>query len=368
MLQTPATVASDGEECSVQPCEDYRPPNCTSEDQPDPEPVNNDIDAQITGELPLNGDNAVLNVDIWNLEDPQQSMPINADTFTDQDWTLAGSAGMLEMQVTTNPKAAYKFKVKPMVDQTGPRLPTTNADSQALAGWWSDPMQHNVFFSTNRPFLGPPATDSSHPSLTFPRYCSPVSYSDKHVCSFIEEGRRELQQGHFEARTAPTLKRLLSDPPFDCLSFRLLQFIKRYGAVPLQNLLFTFWVQYLFLRWQILGTSESYYQMPVFMRPSALECIVPHRPFIGMLVWPNLRQALIRDTNDVDAELIGTHLFENLSRNWAHDETAFPEIKPGTMDLFDLIQQQACTLDVWKVNPAFFSVYPQYVNYLEAES
>jgi hypothetical protein len=38
------------------------------------------------------------------------------------------------------------------------------------------------------------------------------------------------------------------------------------------------------------------------------------------------------------------------------------------MDLFDLIQQQACTLDVWKVNPAFFTVYPQYVNYLEAES
>jgi hypothetical protein len=48
MLQTPATVASDGEECSVQPCEDYRPPGCTSEDQPDPGPVNNDTHAQST--------------------------------------------------------------------------------------------------------------------------------------------------------------------------------------------------------------------------------------------------------------------------------------------------------------------------------
>jgi hypothetical protein len=79
---------------------------------------------------------------------------------------------------------------------------------------------------------------------------------------------------------------------------------------------------------------------------------------------PTLREAIIRDGNGVDAELIGTHLFENLPRNWQYDEKASPEVKPGTMDLLDMLEHQASKLDAWKVNPAFFSTYPQYVDYL----
>lgn len=108
-------------------------------------------------------------------------------------------------------------------------------------------MQENFFVDTGL-MMSLPAPEKSDPNLSFPRYCSPVTFSDKHIMNMLEEGRRELQQGHYESQTVPSLKRLLSDPPFDCLSFRLLQFITRYGAVPLQNLLFTFWVQYLFLR------------------------------------------------------------------------------------------------------------------------
>lgn len=68
--------------------------------------------------------------------------------------------------------------------------------------------------------------------------------------------------------------------------------------------------------------------------------------------------------HDVDAELVGTHLSENLSPNWTYNDRIHTELKPGTMDLLDTIEHQACTLESWKVNPSFFSTYPQYTNYL----
>lgn len=157
------------------------------------------------------------------------------------------SAEVLEQRATTTPSVEHEDYDKLIHDQTVARALITIPNSYGHRSWWPDSMQDN-FFLDNRPFLDLSAPDESHPSLTFPKYCSPVGFSDKQVFSMVEEGRRELQRGHFETRTVPSLKRLLSDPPFDCLSFRLLRFIRKYGAVSLQNLLFTFWVQYLSLR------------------------------------------------------------------------------------------------------------------------
>lgn len=84
-------------------------------------------------------------------------------------------------------------------------------------------------------------------SLCFPRYSRPSCHSDTTVINMIEEARHEHQQGRFDL-TRPTLRRILSDLPVDCLSFRLFHFISAYGAMPMHNFLATFWVQYLFLR------------------------------------------------------------------------------------------------------------------------
>jgi hypothetical protein len=211
---------------------------------------------------------------MWNMEVSQQPTPPNPDTFTEPDWAspsvqlnadhdsdtpVSNSVEVLEQQTMTASAEVYEVYAKPIVKQTAPGAPITMPESHTDTDhpeWPSHVMQDDFFFDT-RLMISLPASHESDPSLCFPRYCSPVSFSDKLVMNLIEEGRRELQRGHFESQTVPSLKRLLSDPPFDCLSFRLLQFISKYGAVPLQNLLFTFWVQYLFLRVRELANSSQ---------------------------------------------------------------------------------------------------------------
>lgn len=84
-------------------------------------------------------------------------------------------------------------------------------------------------------------------SVCFPRYGPSKCHADMQVLSMVEEARREHQLGRFDL-SRPTLRRLISNLPVDCLSFRLFHYINGYGPVPLQNFLAIFWVQYLFLR------------------------------------------------------------------------------------------------------------------------
>lgn len=79
-----------------------------------------------------------------------------------------------------------------------------------------------------------------------PRY-SPPQGPDRMIWAMLEEARTEHLAGKFDT-SEPSLRRLLADGPVDALSFRLLQYIKAYGAMPMHWLLATFWVQYLFLR------------------------------------------------------------------------------------------------------------------------
>lgn len=84
-------------------------------------------------------------------------------------------------------------------------------------------------------------------SLSFPLYSPSSCHSDSQILDMIKEARREHHLGRFDV-SRPSLRRLLSDIPVDCLSFRLFHYISRFGPAPLQNLLAVFWVQYLYLR------------------------------------------------------------------------------------------------------------------------
>ncbi|KIX10718.1 uncharacterized protein Z518_01802 [Rhinocladiella mackenziei CBS 650.93] len=192
----------------------------------------------------------------------------------------------------------------------------------------------------------------------FPRYGPPACHSDKVFLTFIEEAGKEHQACRFDM-SRPTLRRLLANLPVDCLSFRLFHYVSEIPA-PLQNLLAVFWVQYLFLRWHVLQTSEAYEDVPSFLRPTPLECIVPHQSFIGMLVWPKLREALIRDSTKVDIEAIGLSLMQNLDPNFSRNAAEDTSMPPGSMDVIEMIERQAKSLKFWKVKASFFDEYPQY--------
>lgn len=84
-------------------------------------------------------------------------------------------------------------------------------------------------------------------SPPFPRYCAPTSRSDAVLLSMVMEARKEHLDGRFNA-SQPSLHRLLSGTPTDALAFRLFNWLRGYGPMPLHLLIAVFWTQYLVLR------------------------------------------------------------------------------------------------------------------------
>ncbi|KAK5953719.1 hypothetical protein OHC33_004988 [Knufia fluminis] len=237
-------------------------------------------------------------------------------------------------------------------------FPTANGSSELLL--WNhtqpdtavidlDALQHS-----SQPLTLSLPSFSSFDYLTFPKCNPPVGHSDRALMGFVEEARIEHRNGHFKT-TTPSLRTLTSDPPPDVLAYRLFHFICSYGPIPLHLLLATYWCQYLYLRWLVLGTRQAYDMMPIFMRPTKLQCSVPHHFFVGMLVWPTLRDALIRDGTDPEA--VGIAALQSLGTQWSG--SGLHGILSG-MDVLGIIQQQAQTLSFWSVDNGFFKKFPQF--------
>lgn len=96
------------------------------------------------------------------------------------------------------------------------------------------------------------------------------------------------------------------------------------------------------------------------MRPTSIERAIPHRISINMIVWPDMRQGLIRDALTVNPEDVGVELLKNLSPTWASSVVAGNMI--ASMDVYTMIERQAEQHDFWKVGPGFLHTYPQYKN------
>lgn len=114
------------------------------------------------------------------------------------------------------------------------------------------PADHLVTLTSETPTvpLGHPSSLAlQYPDFCapFPRYCSPTSKSDAALLAMVVEARGEHLQGRFNV-SQPSLQRLLSGTVTDTLSFRLFNWLREYGPMPLHLLLAIFWTQYLVLR------------------------------------------------------------------------------------------------------------------------
>lgn len=79
-----------------------------------------------------------------------------------------------------------------------------------------------------------------------------------------------------------------------------------------------------------------------------------------MIVWPEVRQGLIRDALTVNPEDVGIELLKNLPSSWASSHMTGDMI--ACMDVYTMIERQAERHEFWKVGPGFLHTYPQYKN------
>jgi hypothetical protein len=92
------------------------------------------------------------------------------------------------------------------------------------------------------------ASDSNfRPQLMYPTATAPLYYWDKFIMRIIEEAKTQHAMGLYPTEPA-SLRSVLSDKSSDVLAARLFHWLTAHGGAPLQVLLSTFWVQYLFLR------------------------------------------------------------------------------------------------------------------------
>lgn len=113
----------------------------------------------------------------------------------------------------------------------------------------ADPLVTLTSETPTAPLCHPSSLALQYPdfSAPFPRYCSPTSKSDTELLAMVTEARGEHLHGRFNV-SQPSLQRLLSGAPTDTLSFRLFNWLREYGPMPLHLLLGVFWTQYLVLR------------------------------------------------------------------------------------------------------------------------
>ncbi|KAJ3535515.1 hypothetical protein NM208_g7106 [Fusarium decemcellulare] len=184
-----------------------------------------------------------------------------------------------------------------------------------------------------------------------PMLLSPPLPRDKPLHTIIERASKNP-----DTIGPPTLVDFLFDNPRNTLSVDL----KKYLA-PVQKarrtseFLATYWVLYLFLRWQIVRTDEAYQSLPPWFRPTPLQLSVLHSVTADLIAWPEIREGLIHMSLADSAALqevsvdVGKYLTVDV-----------PVAEHDLLNDPQKIASQILNLSNWKLDRKFFDLYPQW--------
>ncbi|KAJ4256797.1 hypothetical protein NW762_008893 [Fusarium torreyae] len=133
---------------------------------------------------------------------------------------------------------------------------------------------------------------------------------------------------------------------------------------PLQDVLsrvgFLFVLSHL-LRWYICRTEESYEQLPAFIRPTKMQLSIPHPAWIDVIIWPEVRDAIIQKMDWSRFEEYRQIVSRSLSVNWPHsDPRSILQIGDDgkSYRLSDTFERHICTPENWSVDKAAAEAFP----------
>lgn len=76
----------------------------------------------------------------------------------------------------------------------------------------------------------------------------------------------------------------------------------------------------IFLRWCLCPTKENYEAVPDFLKPTPLQRRVPHPVWVDLVIWPDVRDSLIRGGDYSTFELFRFVTGNTVSVNWPYTE------------------------------------------------
>ncbi|KAH6977589.1 hypothetical protein BKA56DRAFT_588477 [Ilyonectria sp. MPI-CAGE-AT-0026] len=117
----------------------------------------------------------------------------------------------------------------------------------------------------------------------------------------------------------------------------------------------SYWILYLFFRWQVTLDQTAYEELPSWMRPTRLQREVEHLGVMDQVVWPDLRDEVIKlSFIDPDAAFgvlldVGEHFVIDIENT-----------QDSPTGGFQGLIGELSGLARWKLDSLFFGKYPQW--------
>lgn len=229
-------------------------------------------------------------------------------------------------------------------------------------------------FSTSSATLTRPGTaigacGSTLPDWSrMPLHIPPTCKLDEVLQSITAACRsRTLHQGELAEPVFPNIHSLLNRPHNDVRNHSVQRFSDAVAAqvwrssvesLP-ERIGFMYNLSHL-LRWLICRSKETYDKMPKFLRPTELQRTVPHAAWVDTIVWPEARDAIIRNMDWARFEEFRVLAGLSLTVQWPYDNsTAFIEAPDKqTMLLHPIFEAHIRKAENWKLGKEVKEAFP----------
>ncbi|KAL1305430.1 hypothetical protein AAFC00_002314 [Neodothiora populina] len=121
------------------------------------------------------------------------------------------------------------------------------------------------------------------------------------------------------------------------------------------------WFTHLTLRFVIFPSRENYEALPDWARPTNLQMVTAHPPWIDHIPWPQVRNFLIGHSTRFLQEEFSMPYFAGLSVNWPHDLDHATTTDPvsGEVVISSAFEHHLRNLDNWSLGTVFSQTYPE---------
>jgi len=125
------------------------------------------------------------------------------------------------------------------------------------------------------------------------------------------------------------------------------------------------WLIYLYTKWITAPTHQRYLRMPDFLRLTPLQIHCKHAAPIDGIIFPQIRDNMIRHMLDDDLEGVFTLFSASQKLRWSNVDDMFVKKDSRAVDINPLFVDTFMVLENWYMEPAFGERYPHLVQGLD---
>lgn len=129
----------------------------------------------------------------------------------------------------------------------------------------------------------------------------------------------------------------------------------------LLGLTFRRYIMYMFMRWQIHPTQETYDRLPDWVTPRPSQLFTPHPVWVDHLPWPKMREKLTRVYPSIPFDEFFIPFTTTVCVNWPLEDRDVLMTLPDSEELMinPHFERHLMDLGNWTLGERFARVHPQ---------